>query len=48
MTQEIKVIDCESLPLFEKSVNKLLKKGWKIKGSLVRGTGYKIMLYRLK
>tara|TARA_R110002051_G_scaffold324546_1_gene422312 strand:+ start:108 stop:257 length:150 start_codon:yes stop_codon:yes gene_type:complete len=38
MAKEIKIIDSNCTPKLEKSINKLLKQGWKIRGNLIKGS----------
>lgn len=45
--KKIKILDSTTIPNLEKSINKYLRKGWKIKGNVFNGCDCsKVVLYK--
>ena len=48
MAQKIKIIESNCTPELEKTINKLLKGGWKVRGSIIKGVDSLVVMMEMK
>ncbi|WP_424002639.1 hypothetical protein [Maribacter sp. IgM3_T14_3] len=48
MSKKIKIIESDYTPQLEETINKLLKEGWKLRGSIIKGVNCLVVMMETK
>lgn len=48
MSKRIKIIESDHRPELEETINKLLKEGWKLRGSIIKGINCLVVMMETK